>query len=802
MSAQPTREELVQQAEMARLQAELALARAEAAQLRLEMATMPAASEPSPLATQVKESPAGSVTSGEVATAAVANGTERSEQASPSAVALATSKNGNESKPDELAVSPKQAAHESTAAVKETRSASGSPSVNGANRAKSAKSNGGASSGRSGPQPSRSVGKELPASGKGLLTTAKQPLRSESSFGWQSRQLFQLLGAWTTSIIVHAACLIVLAIMMLPALLKPEPPLLEASAARPDELVTELLEEQLTPATEVTMNTATSAMLPTGHQSPIEGVALTEAVYDREVAESVDGPMVNIGDVSLFSVRGRDLVVDVPQGAPGDPQAVVDNYDQAFDRITQEILMMLVKSKVLVVWVFDQSESMKDDQQEIRQRIDRVYTELGLSGATKGDALLTAVASFGSKWQMHTRKPTYDLEEIRAAIDEVPVDESGLEMMCEAVGSTATALHAVATSGRRQLAMILVTDESGDQKTNVELLEPAIQAAKTSRCRVYVLGRESVFGYPYAHMRWSHPTVGVRWLPIDRGPETPYAEQLQTEGFQRRYDAHPSGFGPYEQARLARETGGIFFMLPSLETRLVRGERRRYELEAMRPYLPDLSARDEYAHDRDSNPLHATLWTVIRDLNPYDPVKAKVIDLRLEFSPNIETFGKQVAEEQAKAKIYVTYLHAAEQALQALEKVRLRETYPRWQANYDLIFAQVLAYKVRVYEYGAYLEEFKKNPKEVPLTKKPNLRLAHWDIRHRQQTITGELTEQYIERSRQMFAQVIQQHAGTPWAARAEYELQRGFGIDLVEEYRGPPSKSRPKGPPVKIPKL
>ena len=91
----------------------------------------------------------------------------------------------------------------------------------------------------------------------------------------------------------------------------------------------------------------------------------------------------------------------------------------------------------------------------------------------------------------------------------------------------------------------------------------------------------------------------------------------------------------------------------------------------------------------------------------------------------------------------------------------------------------------------------------MPLKKDPNLTLAYWAIRHRNQTITGELTKSYIERSKEMFARVMQEHSGTPWAARAQWELARGFGIDLHEVYHGPPNpKPRPTGVPVKIPKL
>jgi len=57
-----------------------------------------------------------------------------------------------------------------------------------------------------------------------------------------------------------------------------------------------------------------------------------------------------------------------------------------------------------------------------------------------------------------------------------------------------------------------------------------------------------------------------------------------------------------------------------------------------------------------------------------------------------------------------------------------------------------------------------------------------------------------------MFNSVIEQHAGTPWAARAEWELSRGFGFDLQERYSyyGPraPTPARSPRPNVPIPKL
>jgi hypothetical protein len=50
----------------------------------------------------------------------------------------------------------------------------------------------------------------------------------------------------------------------------------------------------------------------------------------------------------------------------------------------------------------------------------------------------------------------------------------------------------------------------------------------------------------------------------------------------------------------------------------------------------------------------------------------------------------------------------------------------------------------------------------------------------------------------------IENHPGTPWAARAHAELQRGFGVDFAPEYwrsyRGKPDPSGAK--PLPIPKL
>ena len=583
--------------------------------------------------------------------------------------------------------------------------------------------------------------------------------------------------------IIHLGLVIALGLWMMPRILKISPPALLAQATEePDEeLQTVLLDEQLEAATKLSF--ASSSGDPLDRLQHKEVQTTDEVAVDEELLKDPDTTISLDGLLADVPSRGQ-LLEDIPDGAPGRAREIVDGYQQAMDRITQEIIKMLYEQHVLLIWCFDQSESMKDDQKEIRNRIERVYQELELTDQTKDDALLTAVTSYGQGFAVHTRRPTSNLEEIRKAIDSVPVDSSGKEMMCQAVGMTIKGHRTYVTQGKRRMMLILVTDESGERENNAYYLEPMIAEAKAARCKIYILGREAAFGYPFVHFRWVHPqTRHVHWLPVDRGPETGFVEQMQTDGFARRRDAYPSGFGPYEQCRMAHQTGGIFFMLPSLESSLVRGEKRRYELEAMRGYGPDLRARPRIIADRDQSKLRMAVWKIIYDLNPYRKEVADVMEMRVRFSPDYKTFVGQVRRQHQKAAVYLAYLNEAVKALEKMQHVRDNETSPRWQANFDLLRAQLMAYKVRVYEYGAFLDHFVKNPQKVPLTKPPDLRLEYWAIGTQSAMLTQETTGEYLKQANALLGAVAKSHPGTPWAARAQWEMNRGYGVTLSPVY-------------------
>ncbi len=614
---------------------------------------------------------------------------------------------------------------------------------------------------------------------------------SPGSGGFSWKQATRSGLAYLISSVLHMLVVVLLAVLVVPGAVEELVMPLISEFERP-EVLTEQLDVDLTPQTDLREASLAEAVAAASLDTAVE---LPQLPALPEIVENTQSS-VRLGEPTPADFAGETFNQLLPADAPGVPSDVVDNYDQALDRITQEILGMLSQGKVLVVWVFDQSESMQDDQQEIKTRIEKVYIELGLTKETRDNPLLTGVCSYGQSFAVQTRQPTADYAKIGQAIDAVPVDPSGQEIMCQAVGRSIAQYKKFAQATQRQIAVILVTDESGEHQDNLRYLEPTIAEAKNARARIYVLGREAVFGYPYAHMRWRDPdTELVFWRRINRGPETPAVEQLQTNGFYRRYDAHPSGFGPYEQVRMARETGGVFFLLPSLETNLVRGEKRQYQLERMRPYLPNLGPRAGYVKEVQQSALKTTLTKIIWELNPYHKNVAKYVNMRHHFSLKPLEFRQQAAQEQVKARSYILYLEQAIKALEKIRPLRDKELNERWKANYDLMLAQLIAYRVRLFEYGLYLEKFKTEPKPIKNAAGEKAS-THWELRLSRTLLSGKKFQEEIRKADELFEQITRDHPGTPWDARARWEKRRGYGVNLVEDYHDP------RRPGVTLPNL
>ena len=230
----------------------------------------------------------------------------------------------------------------------------------------------------------------------------------------------------------------------------------------------------------------------------------------------------NVSGLSMMpAMPGLDL--GGGGGVVGDVTYEATDVGASLDQIAREILRHLTNHKLTVVWLFDESESMKDDQKAVKQKFDRIINELKLHAEDANpkkkvtEPLTHVVASFGGDMHYILEKPTGNIENIGKAIDKIPVDESGVENTLHAIG-TVIDKYSGLISKDRKLLIVLITDESGDDGGYVEEAHQAVVGRKVP---IYVIGRQSLFGYENAHLQYIDPvTKDVNW-PTAIRPEEP-----------------------------------------------------------------------------------------------------------------------------------------------------------------------------------------------------------------------------------------------------------------------------------------
>ena len=635
------------------------------------------------------------------------------------------------------------------------------------------------------------------------------------------------LSALSTSILLHVSVLLVLWLLrfdLLPAI-----PDVVVETFFNEEQTQERFVKELDEQTEIseTQNINAGGVVST----TIGGSGSVQVAQTRiETSQSLQDPdlEINISDVTLPGQEslGDDLGVGEVNGEIG---AMVEGYGAALSRLTQELIRLMRERKVLAVWMFDESNSMKDDQREIASEFHKVYEELGIQQAQdarikkKGEVLTTSILGFGDRIHVLTKTPTGDVKAIQRAILRIDVDPTGNENMCDSINKVIDTFSPIARKQKRQLVVIVVSDES---PTDHIQIEKTIQRARQAKTPIYILGREAVFGYPYARQRWKDPVFGLtHYVRVNRGPETAFPECLQYDGMHARWDVFSSGFGPYSQVRLAKHSGGIFFVLPGEEEQLTGAgahEKRRFAALAMKEYEPLLLARREYAQQVTARPFRVAISNIIARLNPNDypliPSHDPKLNIkRIHYSVKVEEFRRDAIEAGQRAFRAMGLLSQAITILDKNAPLRDGENSQRWRANFDLIRAQCYAYRVRLFQFLLVLD---KHAVEFPATKDP--KSNRWHFGRSQKMVTPEAAQfervkvqlklkakresflaemkQQQDRATELYELVKVEHPGTPWSRRADWELNHGYGMEIHEGFHDPNYKY--VGSRIKIPKF
>jgi len=456
----------------------------------------------------------------------------------------------------------------------------------------------------------------------------------------------------------------------------------------------------------------------------------------------------------------------------------VGSAEGAVDRVADEILRRLEKGRTLVVWAFDASGSLQAERERLAKHIDTVYahiTQLDGKNLAADGALLTAVVAFGQDRKAMTPAPTDDPEKIASAIRAVPLDASGVESTFTTVGMVVEkwGKYRDPKGNRYSTMVIVVTDEVGDDENN---LEAAVEAASRAKVPVYVLGSQAIFARTYGKVNYTDPKTGYTHhdVQVKQGPESIMPEQIRLPFWYggEQYDILDSGFGPYALSRLAGATGGIYFVTRLGQTRM------GFDPVAMREYKPDWVPRARYEADVSSHPvrkavIEAALITQQNNL-PGMP--------SLVFPPVDGPEFKQAMEQnQALAARTAYTVDAALEPVNAVAKLRDRETSRRWQAHYDLVRGRLLAAKVRCYEYNWACAKMKK---DAPKFTKPDANA--WQLVPDTEVHYSDKAAAAGKQATNLLKKVVAEHPNTPWALLAQRELKDPLGFKWAETHVKP----------------
>ncbi len=442
-------------------------------------------------------------------------------------------------------------------------------------------------------------------------------------------------------------------------------------------------------------------------------------------------------------------------------------YSGVMDSLAQEVGGMLQQTDVTLIWCFDESLSMKDDQQEIAAEVSALYRRLSDDAARTGHNCQSVVTSYGEHFHRHLRRPTADFELVHRAMLAIPVDPTGHENMCEALRNCLADHAGTQAAGQGQVALVLVTDETGDRVGNRRWLEQVIAEAHTARARIFVIGREALFGVDRAWMRWQGQI-----LAIDRGPETAFLTRLGHDAFGRPRVAFGSGFGPYEQCRLAAATQGRFFMLASSESAIIGVSESAYDPEALARFRPELDARDRLDAQLAVSPLRRAVVAITADCGEWFEPRRGLPALTLELAGSEAALRTACERQEAAAEVLSVKWQEAARALSAVRKWRAQETHPRWQADFDLLEAQLAVHEVQTAQYLHVMQALR----AALAAQRGRFGAARIALLPSRQAADSRFAAD-VQNAEERLGDVAARYAGTPWGECASQELAPGLGL-------------------------
>ena len=579
---------------------------------------------------------------------------------------------------------------------------------------------------------------------------------------------------WLISVGVHVVVMLMLLAVKISAQTVSEASLISSSL----EDIQNEMEFEASSADQVGIGVDVTALSPTSASAATAASAGPGVQQEAQarVDEGIRGPDVKISgadDNLLPSMQelGNSVGAAGAAGGPlvtggGTENVSGEGVGGAIDRLTWEIAQSLHEHKTTVVWLFDQSLSLKERRDMIAERFENVYRQLeNLEERDKG-ALQTLAATYGEGFKLLTDKPVDDYKTLVPKVRSIPDDPSGKENVFAAVNQLVVKLKKDRDK-KRSILIFIITDEKGDDADRN--LEDTIQLCRRQGIKVYTVGNAALFGREKGYVAWKYANGEVEDIEVDAGPETVEPEALVLGFWGGRgpdLSRMSSGYGPYALTRLCKETGGQY-LIAQEDT---RGQ--KFDAAVMRSYQPDYRPIRDYVRSLEKNQAKAALVTAAK--------KTKVESVpipRLDFPAYNDNVLRETVTEAQKPAAELDYkINIILNDLLKGEKDREKISEVRWRAAYDLAIGRALAMTVRAKGYNQMLADMKSSPKSFQ-----NKDSNEWKIEPSRTINAGQNVKKLEKQASTYLKRVIDEHAGTPWAKLAERELSTPMGWEWKE---------------------
>lgn len=408
------------------------------------------------------------------------------------------------------------------------------------------------------------------------------------------------------------------------------------------------------------------------------------------------------------------------------------------------------EGNIHLIWLVDASRSMKDDAEAVKKRLFDLYEAVKGKGRK---SILMSVLSFGKEIRLWL-KPTSDIERVRKAFDRLPVDESGVENVMQAVIWCAKAFPSFSN---RKTVIVILTDERGNDENKVE---DALDLARAKNFTVYVVSREASFGSPVGYERYQDEDGTWKTGVVSKGPETAQREIPYMRWSWWFWGDHfPSGFGIYALSRLALYTGGSYYILESAPGDPKKPKKDEYDYDTMQLYRPSLASRKAYERSLRKEPLKKIIDDAVEQWHTqnvlyHHPFKRQ----------DFEAVLRKIPSKIEQCERIIRRLENNRLSDKVVEKLRKRRKNLRWIANYDITLAQFYLAKHRLRQFQYSIKSYLKN-------KPPFYPYYTWH--HKGGVYQTEEEKEDREECIKAFQALARRHPGTPWGKIGELFVKR-----------------------------